>query len=300
MRDLYSVLGVARGASADEVKRAYRTLAKKLPPDVNPGDKAVEQRFKEASHAYAILSDPEKRRRYDAGEIDENGQERAAGFGAHGFGSGFARGGRRGGRAGGGERFDFAGGTIDLDDIFSDLFGGRGRSAGSGARSDDTYKLTVDFVEAARGGRQRIQLADGRPVEVTIPPGMEDGQKLRLKGQGAGGGDLYLEIGVRPHPYFRRTGRDVECDLPVSLPEAVLGASVPAPTLDGRVMLRIPPGANSGTRLRLKGKGIPARGAEPAGDLYCTLRVVLPEADESLRKFAQELQARAPYDPRPQ
>ena len=297
MKDLYSLLGVSRTASADEIKSAYRRLAKKLHPDLNPGDTQVEQQFKEVSQAYAILSDPEKRRRYDAGEIDESGQETMrGGF----YRSAYGR---------GGEKYThFEGGTGAFEDIFADLFGGGFASGRSGLRqkgADVSYSLRVSFLEAAKGARKRVQIGDGRTLDIDIPAGIEDGQSLRLKGQGLPGyggappGDAYVEIKVDPHPYFTRSGRDLHLELPITLAEAVLGATVQVPTLDGKVAMKVPANSSSGKTLRLRGKGVPGRRGAPPGDLYVKLRIVLPEKpDPELKAFIKEWASRHPDNPR--
>ena len=301
MKDLYSILGVSKSASAEEIKAAYRNLAKKLHPDLNPGDSKVEQQFKEVSQAYSLLSDPEKRRRYDAGEIDASGQETMRG----GF--------YRSAHGRGGEKYahyETAGGGFD--DIFADLFGGGFGAAPGGGRgglkqkgADVSYSLKVSFLDAARGGRKRVQIGDGRTLDLNIPPGTEDGQSLRLKGQGLPGfggappGDAYVEVKVEPHPFFTRKGKDLHLELPVSLAEAVLGATVQVPTLDGKVAMKIPGGSNSGKVLRLRGKGVPDRRGSAAGDLYVTLKVMLPDPpDEELKDFVREWAPRHPDNPR--
>lgn len=299
MKDLYSLLGVAKSASAEEIKGAYRRLAKKLHPDLNPGDPKVEQRFKEVSQAYAILSDAEKRRRYDAGEIDASGQETMRG----GF--------YRSAHGRGGEKYAHyeAGEAGGFDDLFSDLFGGGARGGrGSGIKqkgADVSYSLKVGFVEAAVGARKRVQIGEDRTLDITIPPGTEDGQTLRLKGQGLPGfggapaGDAYVEVKVEPHPFFTREGKDLRLELPVTLGEAVLGGTVQVPTLAGKVAMKVPPGANSGTTLRLKGKGVPDRRGGAPGDLYVALRLVLPDQpDPELKAFVEKWAPGHPYDPR--
>lgn len=300
MKDLYGVLGVAKNATPDEVKAAYRRLAKKLHPDLNPGDAKVEQQFKEVSQAYGILSDAEKRRRYDAGEIDASGQETMRG----GF--------YRSAHGRGGEKYaqHEAGDGGGFDDIFSDLFGGgfRGRRGGAGIKqkgADVSYSLKVAFAEAANGARKRVQIGEERTLDITIPPGTEDGQTLRLKGQGLPGfggappGDAYVEVKVEPHPHFTRKGKDLHLELPISLTEAVLGGTVQVPTLAAKVAMKVPAGANTGTTLRLKGKGVPDRRGGTAGDLYVKLRVVLPEKpDPELKAFVEKWAESHAYDPR--
>jgi len=310
MKDPYQTLGVARTASADEIKKAYRKLAKKLHPDLNPGNKKIEQEFKEVTAAYDLLSDADKRAKFDRGEIDASGAERPG----RGFYRSYAESGQgakyRGG--GGGDESFFG------DDIFSDLFGGGfgggagGKRAG-GARggprmsirgADVSYAATADFVEAALGTKKRLTLTDGKTLDVTIPPGTEDGQTLRLKGQGLPGmgggpaGDAFIEIKVEPHAFFTRQGDDIHLELPVSLPEAVLGASITVPTLDGKVTLKVPAGSNTGTMLRLRGKGV-ARRDGARGDQYVKLKVVLPEKpDAELREFVERWAEKNAYDAR--
>jgi DnaJ-class molecular chaperone len=286
MKDPYLTLGLRRTASADEIKRAYRRLAKKLHPDVNP-DKRVEQQFRDVTAAYELLSDPAKRARFDRGEIDAGGTER-----------GFAYSRRE---AGGGRRSAPPDDDVFVEDIISDLFrarrsAGRTGTTGGGPRrgGDASFTLQVPFLEAALGARKRVTLAEGKVLDVTVPSGIESGQTLRLKGQGnpgSGGGadgDALIEIQIEPHEIFTRKERDIQCDVPVSLPEAVLGGSVTVPTIHGPVALKVPAGSNSGTTLRLKGKGLPERGTAAAGDQYVKLRVVLPDPpDAELTRFVK-------------
>jgi DnaJ-class molecular chaperone len=285
---LYSILGVGKRASEAEIQKAYRKLAKRWHPDVNPGDKAAEERFKRISAAYEILSDKDRRARYDRGEIDEQGNER-------GFAFGRGDGGARPGAGPGGFHFKWsgpgAGGLGDIDDILAGMFGmggrGRGPRAKAALRGEDLRaQLTVDFVDAARGARRRVTLGDGRSLEVTIPAGIESGQTLRLKGQGGGGpgggppGDLLIEVTVAEHPRFVRKGLDILVDQPVPLATAVLGGKVRVPTLDGEVSLTVPKGSSSGRTLRLKGKGIrDATGRQ--GDQLVRILVALPEGGDT-------------------
>jgi len=293
--DPYEILGVAKDATAEQIRTAYRKRAKKLHPDLNPGDKQAEQKFKELNAANDLLSDPEKRGRFDRGEIDEAGNEKpqqryyrdfanagAPEAGAYRNASGFA---------------DF-----DASDVFADLFGG-GR-AGTGGHgnfrmrgSDVQYRLEVDLLDAVNGATRQVTLADGKPVDVVIPAGIKDGQALRLKGRGEPGlggaeaGDALIEIGVRAHKFFVRDGDDIRLELPISLREAVLGGKVPVPTPTGPVMATVPKWSSSGKVLRLKGRGVPKRGGGK-GDLYVTLKIVLPEGgDAGLEKAVADLDA---------
>jgi DnaJ-class molecular chaperone len=314
MRDPYDVLGVARTASAAEIKKAFRHLAKKYHPDQNKNDPRAKEKFAEANAAYEILGDATKKGQYDRGEIDAEGKPRFAGF--EGFGAG--PGGFRSHRGpGGAEHFEFhfggdnVRGGFDPSDIFSDLFGGggarRARAGGGAVRrgEDVTTQVTISLAEAVKGGHARVFLPTGRTLEVAIPPGIEDGKQIRLRGQGhsapLGGepGDALVTVKIAPHPLFQVVGRDLKLDLPITFYEAVLGAKVAAPTLDGQVELSVPAGSNGGRVLRLRGKGLPAADQKPAGDLYVTLKIVLPEgSDPELEAFAQKWRASKPYDPR--
>lgn len=304
MTDPYSVLGVPRTASEDDIRKAFRQLAKKYHPDLNPGDKAAEAKFKEISQANDLLSDPEKRRRFDAGEIDATGQEMPPrGFyrdQAGGFGGKYER-------AGAHDSF------VDMGGIFSEMFGERrGFGAGGhGAGGFDmsgmpvTYSLRVPFLVAARGGKQRVDLPDGKTLDIDIPEGMGDGQTLRLKGQGMPGsqgrpaGDAYVEIRVEPHAFFQTRDNDIHVELPVTLTEATLGGKVRVPTVGGPVMLNVPAGSNTGTSLRLKGRGLLDRKSGQRGDQYVKLKVVLPEEpDGKLKEFLESWEAGKAYDPR--
>jgi len=298
-QDPYTELGVARGAKADDVRKAFRKLAKELHPDKNPGNAKAEERFKRVSAAFDILGDEEKRKKFDRGEIDADGREVMRGFNGGG-GDPFGRGGGAQGGFGG----NFEG--VDLNDIFGEILGGRGGGRGFGgpARGQDVRaKVEIDLEDAIQGGRKRIAFSDGRTIDVNIPKGAIDGQMLRLKGQGspgrAGPGDALIELTFKPHPIFRREGDNLIMDLPVSVPDAVLGSKVEAQTPDGPVSLTVPAGANGGQTLRLKGRGLPTGRANTRGDLLAKIQIVLPEApDPELQAFAETWRAERPYTPR--
>jgi DnaJ-class molecular chaperone len=300
MLDPYQLLGVARSASEEDIKKAYRKLAKKLHPDVNPGNKKIETQFKEVTAAYDFLSDPEKRQRYDRGEIDESGQPR--GFGGFSQGRRNAAGGARTQRGFGVD--DEAGGAEDvLRDFFG--FGNRQRANMRMRGADVSYQAEVSFLEAALGAKKRISLTDGKTIEIAIPAGTLNGQTLRLKGQGlpgAGGataGDAFVEMQVADHPIFKRDGFDISIDCPITLPEAILGGSITVPTIDGKVSLKVPRDSNTGTQLRLKGKGILNPKTNQRGDQYVRFAVVLPEeADQDLRDAIERWSKRHSYDVR--
>ncbi|MBX6376628.1 MAG: J domain-containing protein [Acetobacteraceae bacterium] len=304
--DPYALLGVKRDASAEEIRSAYRKLARKLHPDLNPGDKAAEERFKKVSAAYDLLSDPEKRARFDRGEIDATGAERpqprrywrehagTAGD-AYASDSGFAD-------------------ILDADDLLAAIFGrsGAGRRPGEGFEgggirmrgSDLRGRLHIDFLEAINGATKRLTLPDGSVVDVHVPPGAHDGQVLRLRGKGAPGfgggppGDLLVELEVGGHHRFTRRGDDIHLELPVSITEAVLGAKVEVPTPAGPVRVTVPPGSNTGTVLRLRGRGVP-RPDGTRGDAFAELRVFLPDKpDPELEAFLRGWEAGRAYNPR--
>ena len=300
--DPYQTLGVSKTATAAEIKSTYRKLAKKLHPDVNPGRKDIEQKFKEITGAYDLLSDAAKRSRFDRGEIDAMGNERGfahAGAGPFGGTSGRTRN-YRYSSGDAGDHFTAAG----MEDLLSEFFGGRhGGPRGASPRGGDiTYTLAIPFLEACLGGKRRFTLANHKTVDVNIPPGSNVGDKLRLRGQGTpglgGAGDAIIEIHVEPHPYFTRKDGAIHLEAPVSLYEAVMGASIHVPTLDGHVAVKVPIGANSDTTLRLKGKGVPkAHGA--AGDMLVKLKIVLPEPmPQDLAEAIEKAAKKHPYDPR--
>ncbi|WP_420822381.1 DnaJ C-terminal domain-containing protein [Sphingomonas ginkgonis] len=304
MMDLYQRLGVKRGASEADIKKAYRSLAKQLHPDRNKDNPKAAERFSQVTSAYDLLSDADKRARYDRGEIDEEGNPKMP------FGGGF--GGQRGssGPGGGYDGFPgggFAGGaeTADLSDLFEGIFGGGGggrRSGpfggfGGGGRqqrapqkgADVSYRLAVPFLDAAALKPQRVTLGDGKTIDLKLPGGVEDGTKIRLAGKGeqgaAGPGDAIVTIAVQPHRFFTREGRDIRLTLPVTLSEAVLGAKVKVPTADGTIMLTVPKGSSSGKVLRIKGRGFSGKGGQ-RGDQLVILAVDLPVDDPALERFA--------------
>ena len=309
MANPYTLLGVSKTASQDEIKQAYRKLARKMHPDMNPNDPKAEDKFKEISSAYDILSDPDKRRRFDSGEIDESGKERPGyGYGSYGGGNPFN------GAGNGFSGFNFDFGTAGQTrggrkrsgfDFFSDMFGGatdggedifsnmRRRSSRKAQGENVNYDLTVSFLDAALGKEKEISLPNGKVLNVKIPAGTADKTILRLKGQGAAGmagganGDALIRVLVQPHPYFTRVDNDILLDVPVSLKEAVLGGKVTIPTLEGKVALTVPANSNSGSVLRLRGKGVKSGGK--TGDLLVKLYIVLPEKpDNELIQFMRE------------
>lgn len=301
VKDPYLVLGVARTASDDEIKKAYRALARELHPDLNPGDAKAESRFKDISAAYDFLSDPAKRAQFDAGEIDASGTpKRRAWRSRSGSGAGPGAG------PGSGPRGGFGGFGENVDDILAELFRrkqkGQAQAKAKTRGGDVRHTLTISFLDAAAGGTKRVTLMSGRTVEVRIPPGSTDGQTLRLKGQGHGAedgaipGDAFIELKVEEHSHFRRRDLDVLLDLPVTVQEAVMGGKVPVPTIDGKVMVTVPPGSNTGAVLRLKGKGI-AGPHGTRGDQMVTLSVVLPD-DADFRQLVEKWGPRHGYDPR--
>lgn len=298
--DPYAILGVKKDASDDELRSAFRKLAKGLHPDLHPGDKQAEERFKQVNAAYSLLSDPEKRARFDRGEIDASGAETPD----RRFYKQYAD-------AGAGRTYRSTEGFADFEDmgdVFSDLFG---RMRGGGRErtlrgADLNYQLGIEFLEAVNGVTKRVTMSDGKTLDIVIPAGLRDGQTLRLKGQGlpapnAQGtpGDALVEIAVKPHGVFRLEGNDIHLDLPVTLGEAVLGGKVTVPTPGGPVTMTIPKGSSSGTQLRLKGRGVPDPRTGGRGDQYVRLRVALPSPpDAELEEFVKRWSAEHPYNPR--
>ena len=296
--DPYTMLGLTRAATEADVRRAFRQLAKELHPDVRPGNLAAAERFKKVSGAYEILGDAEKRRRFDRGEIDANGEpQRSYAAGPR------SRAGAGAGQAGPGAEFGF--------DVFSDLFGGRGgpRGAGPGGFSlkgqDANYTLEVEFLEAVLGAKKRVTMPDGATLDLAVPAGVADGQKLRLKGKGGPGirggepGDAMVEIRVRPHPQFKRLGDDILLEVAITLDEAVLGARIEVPTTSGRVVLVVPKGTSSGRAFRLKGKGANNATEGSIGDQIVTVRIELPPViDDSLAYFLAEWKQKNGYSVR--
>lgn len=299
----YEILGVASDATHDEIRKAYRKLAKTNHPDLNPGDAAAADRFAEIASAYDILGDTEKRGRFDRGEIDASGNERPA----PGYYRDYAE-------APEGHPYASSAGYEDMGDMsdfFSDIFGARGRGgpAGGGANvrmrgQDVRYHLEVDFLEAVTGATKRVTMPDGKALDIAIPEGLTDGQTLRLKGQGGPGygggpaGDAYVEISVRPHPRFTREGDDIVLVLPITIDEAALGGKVEVPTTTGRVTLSVPKGASGGRTLRLRGKGVKKRGGGH-GDQLVRLQIRLPDTiDDELAEFMEKWRAGHAYDPR--
>ena len=301
--DLYQRLGIQRGASEAEIKKAYRSLAKQLHPDRNKDNPKAAERFAQITAAYDLLSDKDKRARYDRGEIDEDGNPKmpfGGGFGGYSQGAGPRPG---GGGAGGFENFDFGGAaeTADLSDLFEGLFGGRGGASGAGAGfgrrqrapqkgADVAYRLKVPFEDAVALKPQRITLGDGKTIDLKLPKGLEDGTRIRLGGKGeegpAGRGDAIVTVEIGRHRFFTRDGNNIRLELPVTLKEAVLGAKVKVPTPEGAVMLSIPAGTTSGKVLRLKGRGFTAKDGT-RGDQLITAEIAVPADDAELRKFVE-------------
>jgi DnaJ-class molecular chaperone len=328
MRDPYNVLGVSKGASAADIKSAYRKLAKKLHPDANKSDPKAASRFAELNAAYEIVGDEDKRKAFDRGEIDAEGKPRFQGFEGFGAGSRGGAGGPFGGQEGAFETFTWGpdgmhrssgrGRGGGFEDVLRDMFGGlggaaRARRGGGGQRfEEDDFapapgrdviaSTSITLEEAAKGTTRRVQLPTGKELEVKVPAGLTDGQQIRLKGQGLampGGkaGDVLITVSIAPHHLFQRDGNDLRIELPITLYEAVLGGKVRVPTLGGPVELSIPANTSSGRTFRLKGKGFPAKSG--AGDLMATVRIVLPEkSDQALEELMESWRELRPYDPR--
>lgn len=293
-KDYYEILGVERNASEEEIKKAYRDLAKKYHPDLHPGNKAMEARFKEINEAYEILKDPEKRGEYNR-------------FGAAAFEPGFQ----------GARTYTYPGGVVNIEDfgfdiggiedIFGDIFGKRGRAQrprGPIPGEDIEYSLEISFEQAIKGTEVRLTL-DGEKITVKLPAGVKDGSRVRVAGKGrsgfAGGqrGDLYIVTKIKPHPYFKRENDDILLDCPITITEAVMGAKVQIPTIDGKTLLSIPAGTQSGQKLRLKGKGIPHIKDRGRGDQYVIIKIIAPkDIDQKSKNLLEEFQRLNPYDPR--
>lgn len=300
--DPYKVLGVARDASQDAIRKAYRKLAKEAHPDLNPGDKKAEERFKAISGAYDIVGDADKRARFDRGEIDASGTERPPQQDFY----------RQYADADGGFRYQSSAGFedfADISDLFSDMFQRAGRGGGRGTRQmrgrDLRYQLPVDFLDAVNGAKRRVTMPDGKTLDIAIPAGTRSGQTLRLKGKGMPGmnggpdGDALVEVQVGAHPLFERDGDDIVVELPISIDEAVLGGKVAVPTITGKVNLTIPKGASSGQTLRLRGKGVPAGRNRAAGDQRVKLKIVMPPGiDDELEAFMKSWRESHTYNPR--
>ena len=297
--DPYAALGVAKTATQDEIRKAYKKIAKTSHPDLNPGDAQAAARFKAAAAAHDLLKDPEKRARFDRGEIDASGQEQPE----RRFYREYAEGPEATYHTRHGYE-DFG----DMSDVFADLFGQRGDRAGRGEGirmrgADRHYTLTVGFLEAARGATRRLTMPDGAVLDVKIPEGLADGQTIRLRGKGGEGigggpaGDALVTVTVEPHGFFRREGEDIHVELPITLDEAVLGGKVEVPTIDGRVALSVPKGASSGRVLRLRGKGV--KRGDKRGDQLVSLKIVAPPAiDDELEAFFRQWREGHAYDPR--
>ena len=301
--DPYKELGVSRGASADEIKKAFRKLAKELHPDKNPGNTVADERFKRITAAFDVLGDKDKRAKFDRGQIDADGREQFRGFGG---GAGVGRGGPAGHPFGQGGARQQGFENIDLDEIFGGMFGGGARPGGARAGGfaakgqDVKATLEISLEDSISGATRRIQFSDGRMLDVAIPKGASDGQTIRLKGQGTPGrggpaGDALIELKVAKHPVFTRDGGDLTMDQPVALYDAVLGGKIPVRTPEGTVSMTIPAGSSSGKVLRLKGRGAFADGKR--GDLLAKLMITLPEDGDALTRLAQDARDKGPMRP---
>lgn len=295
--DPYKTLGVKKDASADEIRTAYRKLAKKHHPDLNPGNKQAEETFKAISGAYDLLSDTEKRGKYDRGEIDASGAEKPQAQSWRDYASGHP-----------GQRYAYsqAGGAgghnADFEDLFANIFNQKGPQRPAKGQ-DHLYNLDVEFLDAVSGGTKRLNLPGGQVLDVKIPPGTQEGDTLRLRGKGEPGfnngpaGDALIEIHVAPHKFYKRVGNNIHMEVPVSLKEVVLGAKVTIPTPTGSVSMTVRPGTESGTEMRLRERGVPAHGKHKAGDLHVTLRVVIGPTDDKLKDFLENW-TQADFNPR--
>lgn len=299
MADPYEILGVTRAASDDDIRKAYRALAKRLHPDLNPGDAAAEEKFKQVTGACSLLSDAEKRRRFDAGEIDESGNERPPPSAQRRYYRDYADSGFTGYENAGGY-----GGFSQEDDFLADLLRRNAQARANRRGEDAHYRLAISLAEAIKGGQKRLTMPDGGVLDVTIPEGMVDGKTLRLAGKGAPGmgsggpGDALIEIEVLPDPRFAREGDDLTIEVPISLSEAVRGGKIRVPTPTGAVEMTVPARSNSGTKLRLRGQGAPAGGGK-RGDEYVRLYIVLPKApDPALESFVEGWDAGMSHNPR--
>ncbi len=301
MDDPYKTLGLSRDASAEDVRRAYLERARKHHPDLNPGDMKAEELFKQATAANDLLSDPEKRGKFDRGEIDADGHERAPRTSYRDYADG-----AEGHRYSRGGPDSEAWENEDFSDLFASMFSDSlaGKGGGKKRGRDARYALRSSFLDAVNGATHRLTLPDGKLLDVKIPPGTDDGQVLRLRGQGDPGrqggaaGDALIEIQVAPHRFYRRQGRDIRLELPITLSEAVLGGFVETPTPSGPVRLRVPAGSDTGTELRLRGRGAPAHGKHAAGDLYASLRVSLGHPDAALENFLKDWTPELAVNPR--
>lgn len=296
-KDYYQILGVPRSASEEDIKKAYRNLARKYHPDLHPNNKKeMEAKFKEINEAYGVLSDPKKKSDYDltGGVTYEPGMGGYGGYPPQGGGVHF-------------EDFGFGGGG-GFEDIFGEIFGGRARRRGPAKGPDIEYSLELDFLSAAKGAEVRVNAARRSGLEtltVKIPPGVKTGSKVRVSGKGETGaeggpsGDLYIVVKVLPHQYFKRVDNDIYVDVPVTIKEAVLGAEIQVPTIDGLTKIKIPPCTQGGQKLRIKGKGVYAARSAPRGDQYVLIHITVPKkVDEKTKELIEELEKINPYDPR--
>jgi DnaJ-class molecular chaperone len=301
LEDPYKVLGLSRDATQEDIRSAYRKLARQHHPDLNPGNTTSEEQFKKASAANELLSDPIMRGKFDRGEIDASGQEKASGPSYRDYAD-----------QGTGQRYSRAGPQAsewdpeDLNDIFGSMFGGGGRQRSNMPLRgrDENYTLTTEFLDAVNGATRHLTLPDGRNLKVKIPAGTKEGQILRLRGQGGPGqgggpsGDALITVSVKPHAYFERRGNDIHLTLPVTIAEAVLGSPVQVPTPQGPVKMKIPPNSDSGTDLRLRGRGVPEHAKQSAGNLYAKLSLVVGAQDDALKAFLADWKPEKPINPR--